>query len=92
MPKLRFVHAADLHLDSPFGGIQSEAPANVAETLQRADKRRLIDRPRAQAAGQELRGALASNLGADAVSDDPAASPERRSPGTESRPASRSPR
>ena len=36
MPKLRFVHAADLHLDSPFRGIQSEAPANVAETLQRA--------------------------------------------------------
>ena len=36
MPKLRFVHAADLHLDSPFRGIQSEAPENVAETLQRA--------------------------------------------------------
>ena len=36
MPKLRFVHAADLHLDSPFRGIRSQAPENVAQTLHRA--------------------------------------------------------
>ena len=36
MARLRFVHAADLHLDSPFRGIRSEAPAHVAETLHRA--------------------------------------------------------
>ena len=36
MTRLRFVHAADLHLDSPFRGIRSEAPAHVAETLHRA--------------------------------------------------------
>ena len=36
MAQLRFVHAADLHLDSPFRGIRSEAPAHVAETLHRA--------------------------------------------------------
>ena len=36
MAKLRFVHAADLHLDSPFQGIRSEAPGYVAETLHRA--------------------------------------------------------
>ena len=36
MPKLRFVHAADLHLDSPFQGIRNEAPAHVAETLHNA--------------------------------------------------------
>ena len=36
MPKLRFVHAADLHLDSPFRGIRTQAPENVAETLHRA--------------------------------------------------------
>ena len=29
----RFVHAADLHLDSPFTGIRSAAPENVAKTL-----------------------------------------------------------
>ena len=33
MPRLRFVHAADLHLDSPFKGIHSEAPSHVAATL-----------------------------------------------------------
>ena len=36
MARLRFIHAADLHLDSPFRGIRSEAPEYVAETLRRA--------------------------------------------------------
>ena len=36
MPELRFVHAADLHLDSPFVGIRSEAPELVTQTLHRA--------------------------------------------------------
>ena len=36
MVKLRFVHAADLHLDSPFRGIRNEAPEHVADTLHRA--------------------------------------------------------
>ena len=36
MTRLRFVHAADLHLDSPFRGIGSEAPEYVGETLRRA--------------------------------------------------------
>ncbi len=36
MPKIRFVHAADLHLDSPFLGIRSEAPELVTQTLHRA--------------------------------------------------------
>ena len=36
MPKLRFVHAADLHLDSPFRGIRNEAPVHVAQTLSNA--------------------------------------------------------
>ncbi len=35
MSRLRFVHAADLHLDSPFRGIRNEAPVYVAETLHR---------------------------------------------------------
>ena len=30
---LRFVHAADLHLDSPFRGIRAAAPENVARAL-----------------------------------------------------------
>ena len=30
---LRFVHAADLHLDSPFTGIRASAPENVARAL-----------------------------------------------------------
>ena len=30
---LRFVHAADLHLDSPFTGIRAAAPENVAAAL-----------------------------------------------------------
>ena len=36
MARLRFVHAADLHLDSPFRGIRSEAPDYIADTLHRA--------------------------------------------------------
>ncbi len=36
MARLRFVHSADLHLDSPFRGIGSEAPEYVADTLRRA--------------------------------------------------------
>ena len=36
MPRLRFVHAADLHLDSPFRGIRSEAPDHVVQTLSSA--------------------------------------------------------
>ena len=36
MSKLRFVHAADLHLDSPFKGIRNEAPSHVADALSRA--------------------------------------------------------
>ena len=36
MPSLKFVHAADLHLDSPFSGIRSAAPDYVAEALCRA--------------------------------------------------------
>ena len=36
MTQLRFVHAADLHLDSPFTGIRAEAPSNVADALYRA--------------------------------------------------------
>ena len=36
MSKLRFVHAADLHLDSPFQGIRSDAPEHVARTLHNA--------------------------------------------------------
>lgn len=33
MSTIRFVHAADLHLDSPFRGIHNEAPEHVAERL-----------------------------------------------------------
>ena len=36
MPILRFVHAADLHLDSPFRGIRNQAPSHVADTLSSA--------------------------------------------------------
>ena len=36
MPRLRFVHAADLHLDSPFKGIRNEAPSHVADALSSA--------------------------------------------------------
>src|SRR5919106_761525 len=37
MARLRFVHAADLHLDSPFKGIRDLAPQHVAETLHRLE-------------------------------------------------------
>ncbi len=33
MAPFRFVHAADLHLDSPFAGLKASAPENVANTL-----------------------------------------------------------
>ena len=33
MTRLRFVHSADLHLDSPFVGIRTVAPDNVARAL-----------------------------------------------------------
>ena len=33
---IRFVHAADLHLDSPFVGLRSRVPVHVAETLHEA--------------------------------------------------------
>ncbi|MGD9934932.1 MAG: exonuclease SbcCD subunit D [Dehalococcoidia bacterium] len=33
MSTIRFIHAADLHLDSPFRGIHNEAPENVAKCL-----------------------------------------------------------
>lgn len=36
MSLLRFVHAADLHLDSPFVGIKATAPENVANALHEA--------------------------------------------------------
>ena len=36
MTHLRFVHAADLHLDSPFTGIRSSAPEGVAHALYKA--------------------------------------------------------
>ena len=36
MALLRFVHAADLHLDSPFRGIRAEAPPDVSDTLYRS--------------------------------------------------------
>ena len=36
MPKLRFVHAADLHLDSPFAGLRETAPVEVGSTLRSA--------------------------------------------------------
>ncbi len=36
MARLRFVHAADLHLDSPFIGLRAQAPENVAAALRSA--------------------------------------------------------
>ena len=35
MTRIKFVHAADLHLDSPFGGLRNLAP-KIAETLYQA--------------------------------------------------------
>ena len=34
--RIRFVHAADLHLDSPFTGLKAAAPADVANALYHA--------------------------------------------------------
>ncbi len=36
MPKLRFIHAADLHLDSPFSGLRAVAPDEVGNILRSA--------------------------------------------------------
>ena len=36
MSSLRFVHAADLHLDSPFSGIRREASEQIADALHKA--------------------------------------------------------
>ena len=36
MTLLRFIHAADLHLDSPFRGLRAEAPEHVADALYKA--------------------------------------------------------
>ncbi len=36
MTLLRFVHAADLHLDSPFKGLKAAAPENVSKALREA--------------------------------------------------------
>ena len=36
MPVLRFVHAADLHLDSPFSGLKAIAPDSVSRAFCRA--------------------------------------------------------
>ncbi len=46
MPPLRFVHAADLHLDSPFEGLKDSTPPHVREALLPATFRaydRIID-------------------------------------------------
>ena len=36
LSRLRFVHAADLHLDSPFSGMRGEASEQIADTLHKA--------------------------------------------------------
>ena len=36
MSRLRFVHAADLHLDSPFSGMRGDAPRQITDTLHKA--------------------------------------------------------
>ena len=36
MARIRFIHAADLHLDSPFTGLKAAAPENVAAALYEA--------------------------------------------------------
>ena len=33
MSRIRFAHAADLHLDSPFKGLRAVAPCHVADAL-----------------------------------------------------------
>ena len=33
MPRIRFAHTADLHLDSPFKGLRADAPGRVADAL-----------------------------------------------------------
>ena len=33
VPRIRFAHAADLHLDSPFKGLRADAPGHVADAL-----------------------------------------------------------
>ena len=33
VPRIRFAHAADLHLDSPFKGLRAAAPSQVADAL-----------------------------------------------------------
>lgn len=46
MATLRFIHTADLHLDSPFEGLKASAPTHVRETLLKATFRayeRIID-------------------------------------------------
>ena len=36
MKRFRFVHAADLHLDSPFKGMASQVPDEIVSTLRDA--------------------------------------------------------
>lgn len=36
MSTIRFIHAADLHLDSPFKGIRNEAPSHISQALSSA--------------------------------------------------------
>ena len=36
IPRIRFVHAADLLLDSPFAGMKAVAPDNVSSALHEA--------------------------------------------------------
>ena len=33
VPRIRFAHVADLHLDSPFKGLRAAAPGHVADAL-----------------------------------------------------------
>ena len=46
MPPIRFIHAADLHLDAAFSGLSRDIPADFAERLRTATFtafRRLLD-------------------------------------------------
>ena len=46
MPPIRFIHAADLHLDAAFSGLSRDVPADLAERLRAATftaLRRLLD-------------------------------------------------